>query len=465
MRNLGIAAVLAASTSLTGGAVWSQTTLVTDIVADGTPFAALPSYYAYSVTQVTVVDASIISADTTQNSINGYNDTHFGISYNLFAANADVSALPFSSAAISGALASGTDTTDASVALLTGQGITNGQYQLVVSMNHYDGYSSHEITAILNGMILGWGASQQAELAAMLSASGGAARLIVVDAGGVARDLGQVSLATRDATGGFVRGVDGTVTASTQGAPGLVGGLYTWADVTSFRTTETGGGTNAVGGSGFAIGADIGIGPDTVAGLSLGFSEINASDGSFSQDGQMTYLQPYLSYRAGNWHGNASLMYGVGSFDQTSTGGTGTADMTLTAVTFEGGYDYALAEEFTLTPTIGLLHGQQEIEGTGGTLTTSETYQFSQGSLGARITFDGPDGSLFAGLHADYLTQDAGVVLVEDLLVDDGWTGRVELGGSTGLGNGLGLATSVNLSGLGGDMRTIAGALRVAFTF
>lgn len=309
------------------------------------------------------------------------------------------------------------------------------------------------------------GPSAAQEMANVLAAAGVSARFVVVGADGIVRDLGRASLATRDATGGFVRGVDGTVTASTQGAPGLVNGMYTWADVTGFRSTEDGNGAAEVRGSGFQIGADIAVGTDMVAGLSLGFSEINSSDGTFSQNGEIIYLQPYFSYRSGDWHGTASLLYGQGSFDQTSTGGDGSADVTLTAVTFEGGYDYALTEQFTLTPTIGLIHGQQEIDGTGGTLTGSETLRFSQGSLGARITFDGPDGSMFAGLHADYLTQDGGIALADDLLADDGWTGRVELGAATDLVRGLGLATSVELSGLGGDMETLSGGLRFAFTF
>ena len=72
---------------------------------------------------------------------------------------------------------------------------------------------------------------------------------------------------------------------------------------------------------------------------------------------------------------------------------------------------------------------------------------------------------LFVGLHGDYLTQDTESVLTADLLAEDGWTGRVEVGGETALGNGFDLSTSVELSGLGDGMETLSGALRLALRF
>lgn len=305
---------------------------------------------------------------------------------------------------------------------------------------------------------------------ALVAATGTAVRLIVVGADGVARDAGQVSIATRNGQTTFTRVADGTgagnVTISTSGAPGMVGNVYTWAEVTGFRSDTFGSGNGTLGGNGIQIGADIGIGPDMVAGLSLGYSQVNSSDKGFSTDGELTFLQPYFAYRSGAWHGNASLLYGIGSFDQTSLGGDGSADVRLAAVTFEGGYDYALAEGYTLTPTIGLIHVREEVEGTGGTLAgTSDDVTFSQASLGGRITHDGPDGTLFAGFHADYLTQDTDSILAADLLAEDGWTGRVEVGGEMALPNGMALSSSVELSGLGGDMQTVSGGLRVALRF
>lgn len=84
---------------------------------------------------------------------------------------------------------------------------------------------------------------------------------------------------------------------------------------------------------------------------------------------------------------------------------------------------------------------------------------------GGRIENLGADGALFAGLHADYLTQDAGQALAADLLSEQGWTARVEVGGEMALSNGMDLSTGVELSGLGGDMRTVSGGVRVALRF
>ncbi|WP_339982732.1 autotransporter outer membrane beta-barrel domain-containing protein [Gymnodinialimonas ulvae] len=256
----------------------------------------------------------------------------------------------------------------------------------------------------------------------------------------------------------------GDVTVSTSGVPGMMDNLYTWAEVTWFRSTEFGPGDGTLSGGGIQIGADIEIGADMVAGLSLGHSRIESENAGTSVAGDYTYLQPYFASRSGAWSGTASLIYGAGSFDVDD--GAGEADVRLAALTFEGGYDYALAPGFTLTPTLGLIYGREEVEGTAGTLAGCDSeVSFSQLSLGGRLTHLGPDGGLFAGLHADYLTNDTESLLTQDLLAEDGWSARVEVGGQTALGSGLNLDISVELSGLGGDMRTVSGGLRIALRF
>lgn len=137
------------------------------------------------------------------------------------------------------------------------------------------------------------------------------------------------------------------------------------------------------------------------------------------------------------------------------------------AFTFEGGYDIDLQDGVTVTPTVGLIHGREIVEGTSGTLaaTGSETFSFTQASIGGRVSYDWADGTMFVGLHGDYLTQDAGSLLTDDFLSEEGWTGRLELGASMALSGGLGLSTSVEVSGLGGSAQTLSGGLRVAFTF
>ncbi|TNF62472.1 MAG: autotransporter domain-containing protein [Rhodobacteraceae bacterium] len=303
---------------------------------------------------------------------------------------------------------------------------------------------------------------------ALTATAGTSARLIVIGADGVVRDAGQVSIAARNSQFILTRSEEGTGETngviSTQGAPGLAGNVYAWAELTGFRSNDFGTGNGTLSGGGLQIGADVGVGPDMVAGLSLGHSQVKSSDAGTTNDGDYTYLQPYFSYRRGAWAGTASLIWGKGSFDQNA--GAGTADVELAAVTFEGGYDNALGGNLTLTPTVGLIHGREDTDGTGGTLAgTSSDVTFTQVSLGARLTHATGQGTLFAGLHAEYLNNDTVSVLAQNLLANDGWTGRLELGGETALANGMQLSTSVEVSGLGGDMQTATGAVKIALRF
>ena len=303
---------------------------------------------------------------------------------------------------------------------------------------------------------------------ALMSTAATSARLVVLGADGLVRDAGQVSIATRKDQIVLTRTDDDAARTngviSTQGAPGLTGNLYTWAELTGFRSDDFGTGTGRLSGGGLQIGADVAVGPDMVAGLSLGHTKVSSSDAGTTNDGDYTYLQPYFAYRSGAWAGTASLIWGKGAFDQN--GGAGTADVKMSAVSFEGGYDHALRGGLTLTPPFGLIHGREDTDGTGGTLAgTSSDVTFTQASIGARLTRDMAQGSLFAGLHADYLTNDSLSVLAQNLLANDGWTGRLEVGGDIAVGNGARLSTTFEVSGLGGDMQTATGALKIGLRF
>jgi hypothetical protein len=342
-----------------------------------------------------------------------------------------------------------------------------GQYEAIIAINSA---ASYDYALTFFGATLGWGPSTEEELSALLSAAGGSARLVVLDAQGVARDLGQASIVARgdQLTLELVEATDGddVVVSSKSETPGLVGNLYTWAQITGFDS-EADDGPASINGTGFQIGADMAVGTDMVAGLSLGYSDINASDDGFSQDGTLTYLQPYFSYRSGAWQGNASLIFGQGDYDQTSDGGDGSGETELFAFTFEGGYDMALQNGLTVTPMVGLISGSEDVTGISGTLADAgtESYDFTQASLGARLTSRKPAGTYFAGLHADYLDQDAGTVLTSEFLSENGWSGRVEVGGATQLDGGFGLSTSFDISGIGGSAQTLSGGLRVALQF
>jgi hypothetical protein len=127
----------------------------------------------------------------------------------------------------------------------------------------------------------------------------------------------------------------------------------------------------------------------------------------------------------------------------------------------------AMKNGLILTPMFGLIAGNEDVEGISGTLAGAgtESSDFTQASLGARVTSRKPAGMYFAGLHADYLDQNGGSVLTSEFLSENGWSGRLEVGGSTDLQGGLGLSTSVDISGIGGSAQTLSGGLRVALRF
>lgn len=314
------------------------------------------------------------------------------------------------------------------------------------------------------------GPTSAEEIARFAAAASTNGRIIVLNARELARMRGQDSLATRDAMRSLTRVTDAetgemSVTQSTRAQVGMMGNVYTWVDITGFHADDDDAGRSYTG-RGLQIGADIALSPDMVAGLSFGVQDLDSSVGAFNQDGTLRFIQPYLAYRSGAWSGEASLIYGHGDYDQTSAGGDGSGSTRLAALTFTGGYDMAM-DGFVLTPTFGFAHGREKIEGETGTLANagSETVRFTQASLGAEIRTDVSGGEFFAGLHADWLNTSSDTALVSDLLVDDGWTGRIELGVSTAMGNGVELATSLELSGLGGDLTQTSGALRFAFRF
>jgi hypothetical protein len=320
-------------------------------------------------------------------------------------------------------------------------------------------------------LALNLGPTQDQELADLAAAAGTAARLVVFNAHSVARTRGQDSLTTRDEALSFTRTADPesgsfTITQSTMDNPQMMGGIYTWIDLTGFRA-EDDATARSYTGRGLQIGADIEVMPDMVVGLSLGVSNLDASVGTVVQDGVLRYLQPYMAYRSGAWSGGASLLYGRGDYTQTTGGGTGEGETRLTAITFDGGYDIPLDGNWTITPMIGLVHGVERITGISGTLAGAgtERVRFTQASLGGEISQSMGSGEFFTGLHADWLDTDADTALLSDLLVDDGWTGRLELGLATEIGNGISFDTSVELSGLGGDLRSTSGALRFTFRF
>jgi hypothetical protein len=460
-----ITATILASTALTGAA-WSQSA-VSGNLSGASPFFTSPGSPTPSgsgfVYEVTVTDPGSFSVAFPA-------PLSFQDSFRFYRTDADLAQPVPSTASVTAA--GGNTNFGRSAITFSGPGTTNGE-QLAVTFRCVDVVcpAAAPFAFEFRGARLGWGAATAEEIATLAAGSNAVGRFVVINAGGLAASRGRDSLATRDGVLSFTRVADpetgvSTVTQSTQGGPGIMGEVYTWIDLTGFRA-EDGGTNRSYTGRGLQIGADMAIGPDMVAGLSFGVQDLDATVGAVGQDGVLRYLQPYLAYSAGAWSGEASLIWGQGDFTQTSGGGTGTGETRLAALTFSGGYDMALGNGMTLTPTIGLAHGRERVEGVSGTLAGAgtETVRFTQASLGAEVRQAITGGEAFAGLHADWLNTDAETALVSSLLVDDGWTGRVALGVSTEIGGGMMLDTSVELGGLGGDLRSTSGSLRLAMRF
>ena len=378
---------------------------------------------------------------------------------------------PFDSA---GGLSSGLEPTS-ELSEIDADPIENGEYLLVVTS--YDPGEYGTYYGYLNGVLLGWDlellqlTDPMSDLAQMMASANGASLLFLNSAHGVSGQQGQSSLATRNqhlsfsrATGNPAEGL--VATASSQNRPGFMGNLYTWIEVTGFRADDDSLNRD-YSGRGLQIGADLAVSGDMVVGLSVGVQDIDVSGGAYTHDGTLRFMQPYLAYTAGAWSGEASLMLGWGEFSQNVSGITGTGDTELRALSFTGRYDVALSDTMTITPTLGLTRGEEETTGTGGSLagTGSVSVQFTEVSLGARLTRVTGSGAFFAGLHADWLDTSSDTQLVADVLSDDGWTGRIEFGGSVAMNNGFELDTSISVAGLGGDMRSTTASLNVGIRF
>ncbi|MEO0709520.1 MAG: autotransporter domain-containing protein [Pseudomonadota bacterium] len=351
--------------------------------------------------------------------------------------------------------------------------LSNGEYQLVVSGYDPNGrrgdYSFDlELTGAVFGLLLS--APPPGGVADFAAATSGASMLVVRTAQGVARDQGARSLSFRDTALNFARAPSETgeltVTASRQDAPGLAGNLYTWVELTGFAARDDTRDRD-ISGYGLQIGADIAMGPNAVIGLSLGYDEIQSDRPGVSIDGDMLFVQPYLAFRSGPWHGEATVILGRGTFDQEEAGGTGQGETELTATTLELRYDHAVSLAWLLSPSFGFSLGQEEIEGTGGLLagTAATEVDFAQVSLGLRGTRMTAQSDMFLGAYLDWTEMGSPNSLVAEALMDDGFSARLELGQSLELGNGRLLDSSIELGGLGSDVTSLSGALRVSLRF
>jgi hypothetical protein len=295
----------------------------------------------------------------------------------------------------------------------------------------------------------------------------------VGDAVGLAARQAQASFAarTRDAIRTPGRDPDrqpeeGAVQSS-RGAPGLVGNLFTWAEIGGFRAENSTRGTDLTGAS-LQFGADLEVAPRLLVGMSFGLNRISASGAGFSQTGQLRFLQPYVAYRSGHLGLEGSAFLGWGDLTQESIGGSGTADTAFFAVNATARYEYQGWGDTLVVPVLSLTHGAQDITGTGGTLAGAarETVSFTEVSLGTDIAFTGAAwGEARLGLHADWLSEDAVSPTSDALLGGEGWSGRVSLGLTGVQETGAGFDAALEIGGIGADHSTLSGGLRVNFRF
>lgn len=352
-----------------------------------------------------------------------------------------------------------------SEAPLSPDGITleEGQYQMVIAPFDPTGaFGDQELSFSIEGGVLLLIPLPATELAQVTLAGGSAGRLVVGEASSLAARQARASFFARRPASGA------EATVSSRGAPGLVGNLYAWIEVTGFRSD---GSTTIpdLQGRGLQIGADVAVVPGVLTGLSFGYTDVSASGAGFTQDGTLLYVQPYLAYESGPLILEGSIMAGWGDLTQTSVGGTGGADMSLLALTGSGRYEYAGWGNTVVAPTVSMTLGQQEIMGISGTLagTGRSVIDFSEVSIGTDLAFTELSwGEPRIGLHLDWSSSDAGGVAVADPLVNDsGWSGRVTMGLTSPARSGLGVEAALELGGIGADRQVTRGALRLDFRF
>lgn len=255
------------------------------------------------------------------------------------------------------------------------------------------------------------------------------------------------------------------VVISSKSRNGMIENLYTWFEYSGFYANDDQT-DREFRGNGIQVGADFELNEQVTVGLSFAGQNVNATRGTTSVEGELYLLQPYIGFQSGAWSGVGTLSYGEGSYDQYDTSGTGAGETVQKGVSITGSYafDYAGA---TITPTMGIAFNQETLSGVSGTLAgvAEQVIDSREISVGARYTRDFNMGSYFVGLHADHLTTNGDTALNTDLLIDDGWTGRIELGGRFDVGNDNYVDTSIEFSGLGGDLQQMSGGIRATFHF
>lgn len=184
-------------------------------------------------------------------------------------------------------------------------------------------------------------------------------------------------------------------------------------------------------------------------------------------EGEGTILTLSALYEAGGWTADAALRVSRMEYSQVFSGTPGTAEGEGTTFRASISRAFELGNGATLSPTVVLVSGREEVTGTGGGLAAAGTREvtFTETSIGAVYSHDLGGGTASFGLFADTLdvSGDTGTVLIG---VDRaGSSARIEVGFDAALSDMVDLSAGLSYGGLGSDMEVIQGALGLSIRF
>lgn len=327
-------------------------------------------------------------------------------------------------------------------ALITGAGstLTEGQYTLVVTAyaNGQDG----AYTIYLDGAVVGWGLATSAqldELRAMAAQSGRQGLRVLT--GNIVSALAE-GQATR------------ALSFSTKGGE-PASDLFLWVRMSN---SQSWGDQRGLSMPALQIGADWTAAPGVVAGLSLSTADLHMANSSVSLAADQMAFQPYLGWTNGNWRGSASVVLGQVDYDRlVSSGGTASAKGELRAATLDIARDIALPAGGTIAPFAALRLGQISLTETAGSLAATgigTDIWFNEARIGATYTraLGAGTGQISASL--DHYDTNAPISLASGTFDQTGFSGTIGLGYEAALANGVTLAGTARLGGLGTGTRT-----------
>jgi hypothetical protein len=260
---------------------------------------------------------------------------------------------------------------------------------------------------------------------------------------------------------------DQVVTVSSQ-SPSMIGDMYLWIDVSAFRAEATG--ARNYDANSLQFGADFAVAPNWVVGLSMGVSDLGADFSGGATDGDALFLQPYVGYRSGPWSADLTLV--VAQIDYNTTTGGGAApvigESDLLAVNLQIAREMAMANGAMLTPILSIEVGDEDYSGNAvGSPVADTNFGWTEVSFGARYGFAlGGLNQAYVGAYADYMSSDSPTSTLLTTPFDiDGWSSRVEFGGSMSLNDRTTLSAGIQSGGFGSDLTFYSGNLELEIRF